>query len=185
MFGCNFRGLVIDQGLGFSIHWLGFRVYAFSFVLCGREHKNHWKKRKNSKKTSKNKFFEIFRRLIFRHLDNQVLSEPTPRDDGIYSAHQVLEMVEHWVEDRIWIPAFVVLRDCMMDMNQNELQLLQSTDTYKLVGKMYGMFESVGRLNLSPTSSGDWEVIMEENVEGGVIRAFVWHKVKNQKIVQI
>ena len=72
MFGCDFRGLVIDQGLGFSIHWLGFRVYAFSFVFCGREHKNHWKKMKNSEKTSKNRFFEIFRRLIFRHLDNQV-----------------------------------------------------------------------------------------------------------------
>ena len=40
----------IDQGLGFSIHWLGFGVYAFSFVFCGREHKNHWKKMKNSEK---------------------------------------------------------------------------------------------------------------------------------------
>ena len=40
----------IDQGLGFSIHWLGFGVYAFSFVFCGREHTNHCKKMKNSEK---------------------------------------------------------------------------------------------------------------------------------------
>ena len=61
VFGCDFRGLVIDQGLGFSIHWLGFRVYAFSFVFCGREHKNNWKNMKNSeKKSSKNGLFEIF-----------------------------------------------------------------------------------------------------------------------------
>ena len=73
MFGCDFRGLVIDQGLGLSIRWLGFRVYAFSFVFCGRKHKNDCKKMKNSeRKSCKNEFFEIFRRLIFRHLDNQV-----------------------------------------------------------------------------------------------------------------
>ena len=60
VFGCDFRGLVIDQGLGFSIHWLGFRVYAFSFVFCGREHQNHWKKMKNSEK--------IIQKLIFRDI---------------------------------------------------------------------------------------------------------------------
>ena len=57
MFGCDFRGLVIDQGLGFSSHWLGFRVYAFSFVFCGREHKNHPKKIKNSEKIIQNWIF--------------------------------------------------------------------------------------------------------------------------------
>ena len=57
VFGCDFRGLVIDQGLEFSIHWLGFRVYAFSFVFCGREHKNHRKKMKNSEKIIQKWFF--------------------------------------------------------------------------------------------------------------------------------
>ena len=50
VFGRDFRGLVIYRGFGFSIHWLGFSVYAFSFVFCGREYKNHRKKIKNSEK---------------------------------------------------------------------------------------------------------------------------------------
>jgi hypothetical protein len=78
VFWCDFRGLgpgfwcfgvifgvwgwlfFIDQGLGFSIHWLGFRVYAFSFVFCGREHQNHWKKMKNNEK--------IIQKWIFRDI---------------------------------------------------------------------------------------------------------------------